>query len=119
MKILVFSIKIVIISDVEDHHQVNPSTSVSAEQKQKASKYNGNFVEKIKMAFLNERRKSTFSKKRMNSNGTSSSSSDELDRSDTFFDLSNHPLTHTLSRQSTHNNNLAGIAEEITSNLSH
>ncbi|KAG1456255.1 hypothetical protein G6F56_006873 [Rhizopus delemar] len=101
------------IEDAEDHQPICPATSTSADQKQRASKY---IVEKIKLAFSNDKRKS-LSKRRMNSSGTSSS--DEMERSDTYFDLSSSAhLTNTLSRQSTHYNNLNGIVEEIASNVS-
>ncbi|CEG73672.1 hypothetical protein RMATCC62417_09006 [Rhizopus microsporus] len=114
-----------IMSDAEDHHRANIGTSASAaEQKQKNTKYNNNLVEKIKMAFSNDKRRS-IAKKRMNSTGTtnSCSSSDEMERSETYFDLSTptsiQHLNHTLSRQSTHHNNLSGIVEELASNASH
>ncbi|KAI7889718.1 uncharacterized protein EV154DRAFT_513847 [Mucor mucedo] len=88
-----------------------------------SSRNSNNLVEKIKMAFSNEKRKS--SKRRTHSN--SDTSSDE-DLPETFFDLpcSSSPpssprnqLQPILSRQSTqHNNSLAEIVEE-SSNSGH
>lgn len=81
-----------------------------------SSRNSNNLVEKIKMAFSNEKRKS--SKRRTHSN--SDTSSDE-DLPETFFDLPcsssppSSPRNHLqpiLSRQSTQHNALAEIVEE-------
>ncbi|EIE84613.1 hypothetical protein G6F46_008103 [Rhizopus delemar] len=112
------------VSGIAEHHdQFNPNTSTAttaSEQKKKISRYNSTLIEKIKMAFSNERIRSTLSKKRVNSGGTSSGISEEIERSDNCFDCSlpNH-LIHNFSCQSTHPNNLNEIMEEIGSNSSH
>ncbi|KAG1468591.1 hypothetical protein G6F56_003746 [Rhizopus delemar] len=94
-----------VIPVAENHCRISSNTSTSTVQRQKASKYNSNLVEKIRMAFSNEKRKSTFGKRRANSGRTSGSNSgDEMDRSETYFNVpSQANLSHTLSRQSTHN----------------
>lgn len=99
---------------LQQYEHSNPASS---------SRNSNNLVEKIKMAFSNERRKSA-SKKRMNSNSDTSSDEDLVEN---FFDMPcsstssppSSPRNNTgltlqpiLSRKSTQYNSLAEIIEE-------
>jgi hypothetical protein len=91
------------------------------------NRQSNNLVEKIKMAFSNEKRHKI--KQRTHSSGSNSSDEDIIERSETFFDIpcstsSSSPpssprstaLQPILSRQSTHYNPLNGILEEASQN---
>ncbi|CAO3633288.1 unnamed protein product [Mucor fragilis] len=100
------------------------STSGTATAANNTNRQSNNLVEKIKMAFSNDKRHK--SKQRTHSSGSASSDDDIMERSETFYDMpcptssSSSPpssprstaLQPILSRQSTHYNPLNGILEE-------
>ncbi|KAI9273728.1 hypothetical protein BY458DRAFT_508044 [Sporodiniella umbellata] len=107
-------------SHFESNSTAHPPTMLPPRQKTKQ-----NMVEKIRMAFSNEKRRSAFGKRHMSttnggtSSSNSSSSSDEMERSDTYFPISPR-LSHSLSRQSTtHHSHLNGIIEGAFSHSAH
>ncbi|KAL0145908.1 hypothetical protein V8B55DRAFT_1466371 [Mucor lusitanicus] len=105
------------------HHRSGSGTATAATNTNRQS---NNLVEKIKMAFSNDKRHK--SKQRTHSSGSASSDDDIMERSETFYDMpcptssSSSPpssprstaLQPILSRQSTHYNPLNGILEEAS-----
>ncbi|CAO0796048.1 unnamed protein product [Mucor circinelloides] len=103
------------------HQRLSSGTAIAANNTNRQS---SNLVEKIKMAFSNDKRHK--SKQRTHSSGSASSDDDIMERSETFYDMpcstssSSSPpssprstaLQPILSRQSTHYNPLNGILEE-------
>ncbi|KAL7309342.1 hypothetical protein PS15m_011441 [Mucor circinelloides] len=118
----------VIQQQQQQHHQSQPAhqrlSSGTAIAANNTNRQSSNLVEKIKMAFSNDKKHK--SKQRTHSSGSASSDDDIMERSETFYDMpcstssSSSPpssprstaLQPILSRQSTHYNPLNGILEE-------